>query len=71
MAPLESKASSTLMFRNTISLKLVVVTCMGGVTPVYNGKNILGVPLGLFFIEYLEYLLDSAYEKLDNMQPSF
>ena len=37
---------------------------MGGASPVYNGKNILGAPLGLSFLQYLEYLLDSVYEKL-------
>ena len=39
------KASSTLMFRNAISLKLGVGTYMGRATPVYNGKNILGISL--------------------------
>ena len=38
-----------MMLRNAMSLKLVVVTYMGGATPVYNGKNILGVSLGLSF----------------------
>ena len=47
LAPLAGKASSTLMFRNAISLELVVGTYIGGAAPVYNGKNILGVPLGL------------------------
>ena len=51
------------MFRNAISPKLVVGTYMGGATPVHNKKNILGVPLYFPFIEYLEYLLDSVYEK--------
>ena len=45
--PLAGKASSTLMFRNAIRLELVVGTYIGGAAPVYNGKNILGVPLGL------------------------
>ena len=49
LAPLESKTSSTLIFRNAISLKLVVGTYMGGATPVYNGKNILEVPVRLYF----------------------
>ena len=31
------------MFRNAISLKLVVRTYMGGFTPVYNGKKVLKV----------------------------
>ena len=31
------------MFRNAISLKLVVRTYMGGSTPVYNGKKVLKV----------------------------
>ena len=33
---------------------------MGRATLVYNEKNILGVPLGLSF---LEHLLDLVYEK--------
>ena len=49
LALLERKASSTMMLHNAISLKLVVGTYMGGATSVYNGKNILGVPLGLSF----------------------
>ena len=49
MTFLKSKASSTMMFCNAISLKLVVGTYMGGVTLVYNGKNILGAPLRLSF----------------------
>ena len=35
---------------------------MGGLTPVYNGKNILRVPLGLFFYRippFIKYLLVS------------
>ena len=43
MALLESKVSFTTMFCNTTSLKLVIETYMGGATPLYNGKNILGV----------------------------
>ena len=37
------------MFRDAISLKVVVGTYMDGATPVYKEKNILGVPLGLSF----------------------
>ena len=43
IAPLYSKSSSTLMFRNAINLKLVVGTYMGRATPVYNRKQILEV----------------------------
>ena len=45
MALLESKVSFTTMFCNTTSLKLVIVVKLkvGGATPLYNGKNILGV----------------------------
>ena len=43
--PFEGKASSTLMFHNGISLKLVVETNMGKATSVDNGKNILEVPI--------------------------
>ena len=49
LALLKSKASSTMMFRNAISLKLVVITYMGGATPMYSGKNTLEVSLGLSF----------------------
>ena len=49
LAPFESKASYTLMFRNAINLKLVVGTYMGRATSVYNEINVLGVPLGLSF----------------------
>ena len=38
-----------MMFLNVISLKLVVGTYIGKATPVYNGKNTLGVPLRLSF----------------------
>ena len=61
--PLESIASSNLMFRNAISLKPVVGTYIDGITPVYNGKSIRGVPSDFPFVEYLEYLLDSVSEK--------
>ena len=37
------------MFRNAISLNLVVGTYMGEATQEYNEKNILGVPLELSF----------------------
>ena len=71
LASLESKASSTLMFRNVISLKLVVRTYMGGATPVYNGKNIPGVPLGFSFYRIPRVPPWLGLWKVDNMQPSF
>ena len=71
LAYLESKASSTLMFRNVISLKLVVGTYMGGATPVYNGKNILGVHLGFSFYRIPRVPPWLGLWKVDNMLPSF
>ena len=59
LAPLAGKASSTLMFRNVISLKLVAGTYMGGFTPVYNGKKNIRSSTRTF----IEYLFDSVYEK--------
>ena len=49
------------MFYSAISLTLVVGTSMDGTTPVYNEKNILGVPSGFTFIEYP---LNPVYENL-------
>ena len=40
------------MFHNAISLKLVVQTYMGGSTPVYNGKKILGVFLTAIWLPH-------------------
>ena len=59
LAPLESKASFTLMFCNAISLKLVVGTYMGGTTQAYSGKIIVGVPLGLSQITSLTQSMKS------------
>ena len=41
LAFLECKSSSTIMFRNAISVKLVVETYMGDATVLYNRKHIL------------------------------
>ena len=68
---MESKASSTLFIRNAVSLKLVVGTYIGGATPLYNGKNILGVPLGLSFYRIPRIPPWLGLWKVDNMQPSF
>ena len=44
---------------------------MGAATPVYNGKKILGVPLGLFFYRIPRIPPWLGPSKVDNMQPSF
>ena len=50
-----------MMLRSAISLKLVVETCMGGATPVYNLKKTSEeFPYDFPFIEY--HLLDPVSE---------
>ena len=63
MTFLKSKASSTMMFCNAISLKLVVGTYMGGVTLVYNGKKHPRSSPQTFLYLVSKYLLDSISEK--------
>ena len=56
------------MFRNAISLKLVVETYMGDAIALYNGKNILGFPLRPSFLRIPSWL---DLWGVDNMQPRF
>ena len=56
LALLESKASSTMMFHNTISLNLVVGTYMGAATSIYKWKNTLGAPFGHSFHRLLLWI---------------